>query len=73
MTVIIKRRFHTFFFWNKLSPSLSLTAATISATRFQISARDNQYGRKYEGLLGIEQYFARVIEAIEKNDRQKLS
>ena len=41
--------------------------------RFFISVHDNQYGRKYEGLLGIEHYFTRVREAIEKNDRQKLS
>ena len=41
--------------------------------RFHISVHDNQYGRKYEGLLGIEHYFARVRETIEKNDRQKLS
>ena len=40
--------------------------------RFQISVHDNQYGRKYEGLLGIEHYFARIREVIEKNDRQKL-
>ena len=40
---------------------------------FQISAHDNQNGRKYEGLLGIEHYFARIREVIEKNDRQKLS
>lgn len=41
--------------------------------RFQISSNDNQYGKKYEGLLGIEHYFAKVREAIEQNDRQKLS
>lgn len=32
--------------------------------RFAISAHDNQYGRNYEGLLGIEHYFARVRKAI---------
>lgn len=41
--------------------------------RFQISAHDNQYGRKYEALLGIEHYFTRVRKTIEKNDRQRLS
>ena len=41
--------------------------------RFHISVHDNQYGRKYEGLLGIEHYFARIREAIEKNDKLKLS
>lgn len=41
--------------------------------RFHISAHDIQYGRKYEGLLGIEHYFARVREAIEKKDKKKLS
>ena len=41
--------------------------------RFQISAHDNQYGRKYEGVLGIEHYFTRVREAIEKNDWLRLS
>ena len=41
--------------------------------RFQISVHDNQYGRKYEGLLGIEHYFARIREAIEENDKLKLS
>ena len=41
--------------------------------RFHISVHDNQYGRKYEGLLGIEHYFSRVREAIEESDRQKLS
>ena len=40
---------------------------------FHISVNDNQYGRKYEGLLGIEHYFARIREAIEKNDKLKLS
>lgn len=41
--------------------------------RFFISVHDNQYGRKYEGLLGIEHYFARLREAIEQIDRMKLS
>lgn len=41
--------------------------------RFHISVHDNQYGRKYEGLLGIEHYFARIREAIETNDKLKLS
>lgn len=41
--------------------------------RFQISVHDNQFGRQYEGLLGVEHYFARIREVIEKNDRQKLS
>ena len=41
--------------------------------RFFISVHDNQYGRKYEGLLGIEHYFSRLRESIEKNDRLKLS
>ena len=41
--------------------------------RFHISVHDNQYGRKYEGFLGIEHYFARIREAIEKNDKLKLS
>ena len=59
-------------------PSLDVVEVKIMSggeveARFQISAHDNQYGRKYEGLLGIEHYFARVREAIEKNDRQKLS
>ena len=40
---------------------------------FSISVHDNQYGRKYEGLLGIEHYFARIREFVEKEDRQKLS
>ena len=40
---------------------------------FHISVNDNQYGRKYEGLLGIEHYFARLRGAIEKNDKLKLS
>ena len=41
--------------------------------RFHISVHDNQYGRKYEGLLGIEHYFGRLRGAIEKNDKLKLS
>lgn len=41
--------------------------------RFSISVHDNQYRRKYEGLLGIEHYFARNREVVEKEDRQKLS
>ena len=41
--------------------------------RFHISVHDNHYGRKFEGLLGIEHYFARIREAIEKNDKLKLS
>lgn len=41
--------------------------------RFHISAHDNQYGRKHEGLLGIEHYFARIREAVETNDKQKFS
>ena len=41
--------------------------------RFTISAHDNQYGRKYEGLLGIEHYFSRIREIIEKKDKQKQS
>jgi len=41
--------------------------------RFSISVHDNQYLRKYEGLLGIEHYFARIREVVEKEDRQKLS
>ena len=41
--------------------------------RFHISVHDNQYGRKYEGLLGIEHYFARIREAIKKNDKLKFS
>lgn len=41
--------------------------------RYTISVHDNQYGRKYEGLLGIEHYFARIRAVVEKEDRQKLS
>jgi hypothetical protein len=41
--------------------------------RFHISAHDNQYGRKYEGLLGIEHYFTRIREALEANDKLKFS
>lgn len=40
---------------------------------FTIEARDNQYGRRYEGLIGLEHYFARVRETLEKEDRQKHS
>ena len=59
-------------------PSLDVVEVKIMSgekieARFQISVHDNQYGRKYEGLLGIEHYLARVREIIENNDRQKLS
>lgn len=39
----------------------------------EVSVHDNQYGRKFEGLLGMEHYFARIREAIEKKDKLKLS
>ena len=59
-------------------PSLDIVEVKIRRgeevkARFHISVHDNQYGRKYEGLLGIEHYFARIREAIEKNDKLKLS
>lgn len=59
-------------------PSLDLVEVKIMRGEeieacFHISAHDNQYGRRYEGLLGVEHYFARVRETIENNDRQKLS
>ena len=41
--------------------------------RFTIEARDDQYGRRYEGLIGLEHYFARVREVLEKEDRLKHS
>lgn len=41
--------------------------------RFHISVHDNQYGRKFERLLGIEHYFARIRKSIEKKDKLKLS
>lgn len=41
--------------------------------RFTIEARDNQYGRKYEGLIGVEHYFARIREILEKEDKSKHS
>ena len=59
-------------------PSLDIVEVKIMRgeeieARFHISAHDNQYGRKYEGLLGIEHYFARVREAVEANDKLKFS
>lgn len=59
-------------------PSLDIVEVKIMRgeevkARFHISVHDNQYGRKYEGLLGIEHYFASIREAIEKNDKLKLS
>ena len=41
--------------------------------RFTMEARDNQYGKRYEGLIGLEHYFARVREVLEKEDRLKHS
>lgn len=41
--------------------------------RFHISVHDNQYGRKYEALLGIEHYFERVRKEVERKDRLKQS
>ena len=41
--------------------------------RFTIELHDNQDGRKYEGLLAIEHYMARVREMLEKVDYQKIS
>lgn len=59
-------------------PSLDIVEVKIMRgeeveARFRISAHDNQYGRKYEGLLGIEHYFARIREVVETNDKQKFS
>ena len=54
-------------------PSLDVVEVKIMRGEEDISVHDNQYGRKYEGLLGIEHYFARIREAIEKNDKLKLS
>lgn len=60
------------------TPSLDVVEVKIMRgeeveARFHISVHDNQYGRKYEGLLGIEHYFARLRGTIEKNDKLKLS
>ena len=41
--------------------------------RFTISLHDNQGGRKYEGLLAIEHYLARVREMIASEDYKKVS
>ena len=41
--------------------------------RLTIEARENQYGRWYEGLIGLEHYFARIRETLEKEDNQKHS
>lgn len=59
-------------------PSLDIVEVKIMRgeeveARFHISAHDNQYGRKYEGLLGIEHYFTRIREALEANDKLKFS
>lgn len=59
-------------------PSLDIVEVKIMRgeeveARFHISAHDNQYVRKYEGLLGIEHYFTRIREALEANDKLKFS
>lgn len=40
---------------------------------FTIEAHDNQYGRRYEGVIALEHYFTRVRETLEKEDRAKHS
>ena len=41
--------------------------------RFTVDLHDNQYGRKYEGLLAIEHYMGRIREIISKEDQNKVS
>lgn len=59
-------------------PSLDMVEVKImngeyAEARFTITVHDNQYGRKYEGLLGIEHYFSRIREIVERQDQQKQS
>ena len=59
-------------------PSLDMVEVKIMCgeeieARFTISVHDNQYGRKYEGLLGIEHYFERIRKIVEEKDRLKQS
>jgi hypothetical protein len=59
-------------------PSLDMVEVKIMngeyvEARFTITVHDNQYGRKYEGLLGLELYFSRIREIAERQDQQKQS
>lgn len=41
--------------------------------RFTVELHDNQDGRKYEGLLAIEHFMARIREMIAAEDYKKIS
>ena len=61
-----------------LIPSLDILEVKVMEgehveARFTISLHDNQGGRKYEGLLAIEHYLARVREMIASEDYKKVS
>ena len=61
-----------------LLPSMDMLEVRImegerTEARFTIALHDDQGGRKYEGLLAIEHYMARIREVIEKEDYKKVS
>ena len=67
---------HVLFF--NLVPSMDMLEVKIMdgqrvEARFTVDLHDNQYGRKYEGLLAIEHYMERIREIISKADNNKVS
>ena len=44
-----------------------MTGDTVEGV-FRIAAHDNQSGRKYEGLLGLEHYCQRIIKMMQSDD-----
>ena len=61
-----------------LVPSLDILEVKImdgerTEARFTIDLHDDQYGRKYEGLVAIEHYMERIREIISKMDFNKVS
>ena len=50
---------------------VSIMTGDLLEGRFSIKVHDNQMGRKFEGLLGLEHYFQRIREMVQKDDNDR--
>ena len=50
---------------------VSIKTGDMLEGRFSIKVHDNQMGRKFEGLLGVEHYFQRIREMVQDDDNSR--